>query len=226
MGTQFTEIYQRNELLKNDNRLQGKTTNNIYNLYFQYLEFAIGFFQADCYKDLTQYTEFQQQEYYYTTNGTDNIFNLSPAPPSLCLFYVGKSANNDGNYTEITSNNYTYDSVAQTITISGGVLAANQTVYISGYIIGEFEETLSLIEKMILSEAMLIPWDQEQLHKNSLLNQIVYGGSQNMYAQSAHIQQVNNVVTSQYEDVVKSMISDYTYKYSPDKLKQLGGQLT
>ena len=75
MGTAFTEIYQINELIKNDSRLNSKTANNLYRLYFDYLKFAIGFFQADCYKDITQYTGFQQQEYYYTTNAKTPIYN-------------------------------------------------------------------------------------------------------------------------------------------------------
>ena len=79
---------------------------------------------------------------------------------------------------------------------------------------------------MILSEAMLIPWDQEQLQKQSLLNQIAYGGEMKIYSQAEHISQVKDTLKTQYFDIVQSMISDYTYKYSPDNLKRLGGYNT
>jgi len=224
MGTQFTEIYEQSELIRNDDRLNGKSANNLYKLYFDYLKFAIGFFQADCNQNISQYTPFLQQEYHYITNGTDNIFSLSPIPPSSCLFYIGKSSLNDGNYVEITPDNYTYDSVNQTITIKGDILTINQSIYISGYIIGSFSVILNQMEQMILSEAMLIPWDQEHIHKNSLLNHLIYGGeSQPSGTQANQISAVSKVFNSQYDDVVKSMINDYTYKYSVDNLKGLGG---
>ncbi len=224
IGTLFTEIYEANEILKNDNRLNAKPTNLVYQLYYQYLKFAIGFFYRDCYKDLSNHIPFSQVIYKFVTDGVDNQFLLeSPTtPPENCYFYVGIAPDDNTSYTEITCDKFTYDEDTHVLETNGDVIAENNIIYISAYIIGEFEESLVFDEINILNEGMLVPYNKEQQNRNSLLNQRVYGGSQNMYSQSNHISAVHNVLKDQ-EQRVRELIVQYTYRASPNKLKGLGG---
>jgi hypothetical protein len=80
------------------------------------------------------------------------------------------------------------------------------------------------LEKAILSEGMLVPYSQEALHKQSLLNQIVYGGSSKIYSQANHIDSVLNVSNNQYYNILQNMITNYSYKdKGSNKVKGLAG---
>ena len=229
MGTQFIDIYRQNEILKNDQRLNSKITNQIYSLYAQYLDFAIGEFEIDCYKDLeTNLVPFSQAEYEFIANGTDNQFLLqSPNTPATnCLFYVGYAKDNTTAYTEITSNNYIYNSTTNILTITNPTLiTAGYLIYVSAYVIGSFAVTLNKQEINILNQGMLVPWDMEHVHRDSLLAQKVYGGSQKLYSQAQHISSVNNVMDNQYFQIFKGMIRNYTYRYNQNKTQGLAGGL-
>lgn len=222
MATQFVDIYNLNEKIREDNRLKAKPTNQIYKLYYDYLTYAISYFADDCYKDLNNLTAFSQQEYYFKTNGTDNQFLLLPTPPTNCLFYVGTTTDEDIGYTEVDLSNYSYNSTTNVLTISNPILAVGVSVYISGYIIGQFNSDLNNVEKVILAEGMNVPWSQEMLFRDKQMHQMVYGGSTKIYSQAQHISALSNIFDNLYYKHVCEMINDYTYKQNPNKNTDLG----
>lgn len=221
-GTNYTEIYCLNDVIKNDNRLINKPQNQIYALFSVYLDYAISYFMYDCYVDLNDRILFSQEQYYFNSDGIDKDYLLSPVPPTSCEFYVGYRATDEDIFTQ--TYDFVFDSLTNIITINDNIPSGYE-VYISGYIIGKFNQTLNLLEKAILSNGMLVPWDQEQLNKNSLLNQMVYGGTTKIYSQGNHIKEVKTIVNNQYFNIVKGMISEYSYKANPNKVKGLGGGL-
>lgn len=209
-------------MIKDDYRLQNKTANQIYALYFLYLQHSISYLEYDSNFDLTNYIPFSQQEYYFiASTPTDNEYWLSPIPPDNCEFYVGYRENSDVNYTQVY--NYSYDSNSSILTINIDI-PENSEVYISGYITGSFYDTLNLVEQRILAEGLNVPYDNEQVQRQSLLNMMVYGGTTKMYSQANHIAEVKDVANNQYYNIVKNMINEYSYK-SQSNLKGLGGGL-
>lgn len=220
MSTSFLNIYNLNEVIKNDNRLQKKTANQLYSLYYLYLTYAISYFTLDCYQNLEDNIPFSQQEYLFTSDGIDNQYLLSSTPIFGCKFYVGFRESSDLIYTQIF--NYTFDSNTNIITINNNP-PLNYEVYISAYIIGQFNADLTTLEKSILSNGMLVPYSQEQEFKNSLLSQMVYGGTSKLYSQANHIREVKDVTNNQYFNVVKGMINEYSFKANPNGVKGLGG---
>lgn len=217
MGTLFEDIYALNQIIKSDGRINAKPLNLIYQLYFQYLSFAISYFSDDCYKDLDNIIPFSMREYEFTGNGVDNKFILDTAPPTDCKFYI--SVDLDSDYT------YFYDDETLEITITptppnlGGI-------YIAGYIIGEFIETLNMKEKIILAEGMCVPWLEEKRNKEELLSQSISTNDYKRTSQAEHIHQLNISLDNQYWKNVKSMINEYTFKQEPNSLLGLGGGLT
>ncbi len=218
MGTLFKDIYSLNSIIKDDSRLQNKTTNQIYELYFLYLKYAISYFLYDSKVDLTNYTPFTEQEYLFTSDGVDKQYSLIPSPPLNCEFYIGFRENSDLSYTQTFD--YTFDSNTNVITINNNP-AEDYEVYISGFIVGSFDDTLNLVEQRILSEGMNVPFDQEKVQRESLLTQLVYGGTTKLYSQANHIKEVNDVAQNQYYKIVKAMINDYSFK--SNDLTGLGG---
>jgi len=223
MSTLFTEIYCQNEIIKEYSKLRNLTENQKYSLYFGYLKYSISYFQYDSYPDITDIIPFSQEEYYYISDGIDKDFLLSPVPSLDCEFYVGYKNPEDLYYTQVFD--YSFDSNTNILTINDPVIPENYEIYISGYIIGQFNETLNFLEVSILSEGMLVPWDQMNMNKDSLLNQMIYAGSSKMYSQANHIEKVLNVANNQYFKIVKGMISEYSYKANPNGMKGLGGGL-
>lgn len=115
METQFTEIYEMNEVLKCDSRINSKPSNQIYKYYYICLKYAIGLFGRDCYKEITNHTPYSQKEYLFKSDGIDNALVLNSPALENCNFYVGYAKDSNTAYTEITQ--YTYDSSTNTITI-------------------------------------------------------------------------------------------------------------
>lgn len=220
MATEFKEIYESSEILKNDNRIVNKPANQLYKLYYLYLKSSIGLFMRECYKDIKNHTPFSQQEYLFKSDGIDNTLLLSPIyPPENCNFYVGYSKDSNTTYTEITE--YTYDLNTHTLTIPSSLVSENYLIYVSGYVIGSFNVDLEFDEQDILLQGMLIPFLQEQQNRNSLLTHMVYGASQKASSQGEHLKQIHSVVKDQ-EDKVASMIKKYSYSANPENLSKLG----
>jgi len=229
MGTKFLDIYEKMDIIRDDNRIRNKRTNDIYRLYYDYLSFAIAQFYRTCKKvsskDLIHNNPFTQIEYGFISDGTDTDYILSTLPLDNGLFYVGYSQDTDTSFTEIPSDKYGYDELTNTITITGITIPENYIVYISSYQIGEFNETLDLDEISILANGSLIPYLQEQQNRTSLMTQYVFGGSMNMFSQSQHLSSVRITVSTQ-EDKVQNMITRYSYLASTNNLKGLGGVTT
>lgn len=221
MGTKFKDIYSLNSIIKDDSRLKNKTSNQLYELYFLYLKYAISYFQYDCNKDLTSYIPFLQEEYFFASDGIDKQYSLSPPPPNGCEFYVGFKTSDDLSY--IQTLDYSVDLTTNILIINTDIPYMDE-VYISGFVIGEFVDTLNLVEQRILSEGLNVPYDEEFTQRQSLLSQMVYGGSSKIYSQSQHLKEVKEVEDNQYFKKVKSMINDYSYK--SNSLNGLGGGLT
>jgi hypothetical protein len=223
--TAFTEVYNGLEILKDDARLKYRPTNKIYQYYYQCLQYSVALFSPYCYKDLiTNLTKFDQIEYFFKTNGTDNLFQLTvPSTPLLNgKFYVGSSPSEDISYTEIPSTSYSYSASTNILTINLSVFPVGYSVYIASYIEGSFAVDLNFLEQIILSNAMLIPYLKEHQNRNSLLNQMVYGGATKLYSQSSHLDSVHKSVQDQINEVT-ALITQYTYNSSTDNLRGLGG---
>lgn len=222
MATLYTDIYALNNIIQNDSRVANQPSNLIYQTYYKYLLFAIGHFKKKCYKDLTNRIPFSQIEYNYIANGTDNQFQLSSTPPSNSLFFIGVTSDLDTAYTEITGNNYTYDVVSNTITIFGNTLSSGTYVYISIYVIGQFNLDLDEQEQLILAEGMSVPYSQEAALRNSLLTQMVKSGSFDFYSQAQHINAVQDVANNQYFVNFRALMMEYTYENHPTNCSDLG----
>lgn len=221
-NTTFKEIYEQNEVVKNDQRLLLKPTNLIYKLYYDYLKKSIGLFWRDCYQDIKNHTPFSQEEYLFIVDGIDNEFLLSPVPTNSSNIYVGYAKDANTAYTEIPSSDYTYDADTNVISIDLPSLPSEGSLlYISMYEIGMFNVELETDEQDILVEGMLIRYLEEQQNKNTLLNYMVYGGSQKAASQGEHLKQVHTVVVDQ-ERKVNDLITKYSYRADPNKLSSLG----
>jgi hypothetical protein len=225
LSTPFLKVYKRNEILKNDTRLKYKTSNQLYSLYYEYLQFSISKFFRYSYTNLNDITEFVQEEYEFVVSNTDDLEFLleNPnTPPIDCTFYVGFRNSNSNNYTEITE--YSYNSTSHVLTISDNRLSVGDTVYVSGYIIGQFNQTLNNDEITILSEGFLIPYLEEQQNRNSLLTQLITGGSSKLSGtQGNHMSAVHTIVQDKINEVDR-LIVKYTYRASPNNLKDLGAK--
>jgi hypothetical protein len=222
VGTEFTEIYTINEILKNDNRLLNKTPNQIYELYFTYLKYGIGIFKSDCKYDLAKRTDFSQKEYFFISDGEDNEYQLSSVPPVNSQFYIGYRQSPDFNYTQVID--YSYNQNNNSIIINTPLIQSDYEIYISVYRIGSFDNTLDEAEINILSESMLIPWSVEKVMTRSLLNQMITLGSSKLSGtQANHIDALSKVADNQYFIKVMGMINRYSYKNN--NLMGLGGGL-
>lgn len=215
MATSFIDIYSFNSIIKSDNRINIQPLNLIYQLYYKYLCFAISYFADDCYKNLNDIIEFQQQEYEFTGDGVNNKFVLDTKPPTNCDFYI--SVNSSIDYT------YSYNSTTLEMTISP-TPASSTDIYIAGYIIGKFNNTLNIKEKIILAKAMNIPWLEEKRNKEELLRQSILTNDYKRSSQAEHIHQLNLSIEQSWKDV-KSLINDYSFKQNPNNLLGLGGDL-
>lgn len=214
MGTNFTDIYDINEILKLDTRLLGKPDNIVYSWKYKWLKYAISIFENDCYKDLSKITPFSQIEYEFISDGIKNEYILTPIPITDSSFYV--SVDNSDDYS------YTYNKTTNTLTISP-IPILNSNIYISAYIIGSFDESLNFQEQTILSEAMIIPYLEQERNRSELLNMMVYSGDAKIYSQANHLDTLNNIVDNQYYKRVRMMITDYSYKQNPNNSKGLSG---
>lgn len=216
MSTTFQSIYDLNSVIKNDSRLQGKPKNLIYQLSYNYLFFAIGYFRKKCYQNLDDFTPFSQLEYGFIGSGSTNTYTLSPIPP---LAYDGFFISVD----DIECTSYTFDQTTNILTINP-IPPINSEVYVANYVIGKFNSViLNPTEMLILAEGMSVPFLKQQVNKDTLLNQMVYNSDGRIYSQSAHIDSVSKVSDEQFFKTVKSLINDYTYSENPNGYLGLGG---
>jgi hypothetical protein len=217
MGTSFEEIYALNNIIHTDSRLTSKPDNLVYQLFYQYLRFAISMFEDDCYHDLNTLTPFSQSENTFVGNGTSGNFVLDVAIPTGADVYISVDDVSDG-YS------YVYTSSTKTVAITPIPINLSD-VYIAWYIKGEFTDTLTFQEIDILASGMLIPYQQEHLNTHSLLQQSISTGDYKKTSQAEHIKQLRDLVNDQLK-VTESKINRYSFKKDPDNLLGLGGGLT
>ncbi|MDD3267492.1 MAG: hypothetical protein PHC75_09985 [Burkholderiales bacterium] len=217
MGTSFEEIYALNNIIHTDSRLTSKPTNLVYQLFYQYLCFAISMFESDCYHDLSALTPFSQSENIYTGSGTSGDFILTDEISSGANVYISVDDVSEG-YS------YTYTSSTKTVTITPTPILGSE-VYIVPYIIGSFTDTLTFQEIDILASGMLIPYQQEHVNTHSLLQQSISTGDYKKTSQAEHIKQLRDLLDDQLA-ITESKINKYSFKKNPDSMLGLGGGLT
>jgi len=180
------------------------------------MKMAISLFQYDCYQNITDVTGFTQNEFSYVGDGLTNNFILDVVPPINSLFYV--SVNN----IEIPKGSYTYDVINNKI-IFNVIPVINGVIYIASYIIGQFNSAiLNFREVQIMAESINVPWLEQNLNRDQLLQQMVFSSDFKLYSQSSHIQQLKSVVETQ-KRYVGQLINEYTYKACPNGVLGLGG---
>lgn len=92
-----------------------------------------------------------------------------------------------------------------------------ETVTVSAFTYGEFEEDLDNREKVILAEAMNIPYIEEAKNDQNAMKYIVSGKSLRFFSQANHIGATIESYNSQAYNIVDALISEYSYKGDPDE---------
>jgi len=213
IATTFSDIYDLNEAITNDDNLNSLPNNLYYFTAYQYLLFAIAEFVDVCNVDIENHTAFTQETYNFTGDGSTIQYTLSPTPPALCELYVS--------INDVETTNYTFDSVLNTITFSSTPVL-NDDIYIGAYIEGSFLVDLTINEKRILSEAMTIPYIESKINRSVQLDQMVYGANLGIHSQANH----NKVLSQEKQDKylkIHQMIVRYSFRSDPDDLDNLVG---
>ena len=163
--TSFEEIYLLNgSIQKEDN---SNKPDNIY--YFEmsnYLMFATGVFCEYSYIDITDYVPFSQNIYTFSTPLSQTEFTLDPEAPTDALFYVSVGGN------ELEDSEYSYNATSHVLTIPSG----GGEVYVGAYIIGQFNNTLGIKEKIILADAMTEWFAEGHVNVDDQQTQIMFSG--------------------------------------------------
>ena len=156
--------------------------------------------------------EFQRQTYNYTTTNTTFVQVLSPIPPTNASFYV--EVNN------VASQNFSYDPLTYTITITG--LTGTSNIYIGAYLNGQFNQTLNLTERGLFVRLMGLQWLRDKIKTDKLICQKVYGKDWGMHSQANHLKELDDLYKYEYDSVYKDIML-YSYRNSPHDLQELGG---
>ena len=205
--TSFDEIYIQNGLIMEELRGQSKPDNLYYFILYQHLKFAIGEFSQFCYKDLLDITPFIQTIDTYDSDGVETNFILESTPPQDAIFYVGV----DG--VKLSDSEFSYDELTNSITTS----ISGSSIYISGYIIGNFNVDLNLREIAILAEAMTETYLESFVNSPKQLEQVMYSGV-DMFSQSQH-NKVNVEAEKFRRSVSFKNMTYYSYgKDTPDTI--------
>lgn len=188
--------------------------------YEKLLNYSIGYFEADCYKDLNNKTDYWEYEYEYLCDGKNNQFELNPPPPEDISFYVGIMLNDGDNYTEVTE--YSYDEIKNIITLPASP-KCRATVRIVTYRNGYFEDDLRNVELNILAYGMLTAFNIKSMEKNQLLSYQVFGNSTKAFSKAEHIKALNEMKRDVMNELI-GRINEYSYKYDPLRLQNLTGR--
>lgn len=204
MATSFDEIYSLNSSITRDSQLQGKPDNIYYFLLAQRLQFAIGAFAEYSYIDILDTVDFTQEIYVFESDELTTEYLLSPAPPTDCEFYVEI----DG--VKLLSTEYSFNSLTNIMTLPNG-----GNIYIGAYVIGQFNNTLTIKEKVILADAMTEWFVESHVNDSMGLEQIMYAGVE-MSAQSQHNKINLDIEKFRNSKSYKDMIM-YTYSKNMPK---------
>lgn len=216
MSTTFQQIYDLSSVTKTDTRLINKPSNQVEKYLFQCLIFSIGKFLGDCYQDISSSNriDFQQTENIFQATKGTTTFQLDTPPVNFTDIYV-----NIGDTSTVYS--YSFDDSTNILTISPA-LNVDCEVYTSTYIKGYFNTTLIEPEMIILAEGMNIPFLEQERNKNELLNLIIGNGK--VPNQANQIDKLNSAISMQYEKIVRPMINEYSYKFSPSRCLGMAGR--
>ena len=213
IATTFSDIYNLNEAITNDDNLNSLPDNLYYFTAYQYLLFAIAEFSSVCNQEIETHNEFEQETYDYTGDGSTNEYTLDPTPPTSSSLYVS--------INDTETENYTFDSVSNIITF-GSTPTSNDDIYIGAYVVGSFTVDLTINEKRILAEAMTIPYLENKINHSAQLDQMVFGTNLGIHSQANHNKTLLSIKQDQYSKINR-MISDYSYRSDPDDLENLVG---
>lgn len=219
MGTSYSEIYKMNNVIKSDRRLSKLDDCELNSIRFSYLKFAISYFLYDCRKDLNNRQDPVYSSYEYTGDGVTKEFILSPEPEINSNFVV-YIINSDG---KNIVKDFSYNEVDNTIIFENAPLESDG-VLIKSYTVGEFFEELDIREINILAEGMNVPYIEEAKNDENVMKYIISGSSLRFFSQANHMNSINLMVENQKYHMLDSLISEYTYKGSPDNYKGLSGR--
>lgn len=99
-----------------------------------------------------------------------------------------------------------------------------EEITVAAFTYGYFEEDLDSREKVILAEAMNIPYIEEAKNDQNAMKYIVSGKSLRFFSQANHIGATIESYNSQAYNIVDSLISEYSYKGDPDDYMGLAGR--
>ena len=217
MATNFTEIYELTNEIKNDTRLSGKATNLIARQMNNLLLLSISEFVAECIPDISpdNRISFEEKEYNLTGSAGDATFTLATPPTNSTGVYV-RISDTSTTYT------FSYDENTELLTITPA-LAVDSTIYASVYREGQFNETLNDVEKAILAEGMIIYFTERFRNTDELLDQSVYNRDARIHSQGNHIMSLNAAIHQQYRKRVLPKIRDYTWRFNRDRTRGLSG---
>lgn len=99
-----------------------------------------------------------------------------------------------------------------------------EEIIVHAFTYGSFEEDLDHREKVILAEAMNIPYIEQAKNDQNALKYIVSGKSLRFFSQANHIGATIESYNSQAYNIVDALISEYSYKGDPDDYIGLAGR--
>ena len=234
--TPFEDIYCLSNLMCDNGMTKRLTPNNFYQYMFKCLQFAVGEFERKCYESLTFEQKFFQMEFDFITDGKEKTFQIPLHEYNVDVFdymkknyikgefniYIGCRQSDEDSYIEVTDFEYESSDIYNPAITLPTIPDCNWEFYIVFYKIGSFKETLSQKVKNLLAIGMEVPYLNEKLTKESLLEQKVYSNSVNSFSQAQHITALRNVYESVCYKNFKSEIENYTYDYA-DSFYDLGG---
>ena len=204
--TNFDEIYMLNGSIQKEN-YSGTPDNIYYFMMSNYLTFAIGVFCEYSYIDIADYVPFEQEIYTFSTLSTETEITLVPAPPIDSELYISI----DG--VSLDDSEYSYDEATQTIILANG----GGEVYVGAYIVGQFNNTITIKEKIILADAMSEWFTEGTVNDSSNLTQVMYAGVE-FSSQANHTKANLDVEKFRNGKSFKNMLM-YTYtKNMPDTI--------
>ena len=157
--------------------------------------------------------EFNYKEYSYNFTGTTFTQVLNPTPSENSLFYI--------TVDDIQTTNFTYDNLTNTLIINGMLNKLN-SIDVTTYISGQFNQTLTLIEQGILIDWMGVIILKDKIKTQRLYNLAIYGVDFNEKSQGAHITALQKIY-KENRDAVEVKTLEYTFRNAPDK-SQFGGR--
>ena len=137
----------------NDKNLNNMPSNLLYKMLSMYMKTAISYFENDCYKNISEYKDFEQHELYFKYDGTDNqlyVGNIDELMDTTYEnIYIGYRFSDDEVYKEVTE--FTYDEFESIITIEQdlGLDGGTCELYVAFYNIGVIYECAGMKEEAV-----------------------------------------------------------------------------